>query len=88
VTIILAERQLVNAEHFGNEQQGVGQRQLLLLAAGKAPGPLLNVAAEMCERAVFMEKGAIRFEGPTRDLLERHDIARAVFLGAAGQSRD
>jgi ABC-type branched-subunit amino acid transport system ATPase component len=41
----------------------------------------LNVAAAMCERAVFMEKGAVRFEGPTAELLERDDIARAVFLG-------
>ena len=41
----------------------------------------LNVAAAMCERAVFMEKGAVRFEGSTSELLERDDIARAVFLG-------
>jgi ABC-type branched-subunit amino acid transport system ATPase component len=41
----------------------------------------LNIAAEMCERAVFLEKGEVRFEGPTRQLLERDDIARAVFLG-------
>jgi ABC-type branched-subunit amino acid transport system ATPase component len=42
-----------------------------------------NVAAAMCERAVFMEKGEVRFEGATTDLLERDDIARAVFLGGA-----
>ena len=41
----------------------------------------LNVAAAMCERAVFLEKGAVQFEGATADLLERDDIARAVFLG-------
>ena len=41
----------------------------------------LNVAAAMCERAVFMEKGEVRFEGATAELLERDDIARAVFLG-------
>jgi len=41
----------------------------------------LNIAAAMCERAVFMEKGQIRFEGPTAELLERDDVARAVFLG-------
>ena len=43
----------------------------------------LNVAAAMCERAVFLEKGEVRFEGATADLLERDDVARAVFLGAA-----
>ena len=41
----------------------------------------LNVAAELCARAVFMEKGEVRFEGRTAELLERDDIARAVFLG-------
>lgn len=46
----------------------------------------LNVAAALCERAVFMEKGAIWFEGAPRDLLERDDIARAVFL-STGQER-
>jgi ABC-type branched-subunit amino acid transport system ATPase component len=43
----------------------------------------LNIAAEMCERAIFMEKGEVQFEGPTRELLENDDIARAVFLGRA-----
>lgn len=42
----------------------------------------LNIAASLCDRAVFMEKGAVRFEGATAALLERDDIARAVFLGA------
>jgi ABC-type branched-subunit amino acid transport system ATPase component len=42
----------------------------------------LNIAAHLCDRAVFLEKGAVRFEGRTADLLERDDIARAVFLGA------
>ena len=41
----------------------------------------LNIAAAMCERAIFMEKGTTRFEGVTSELLERDDIARAVFLG-------
>jgi ABC-type branched-subunit amino acid transport system ATPase component len=43
----------------------------------------LNIAAELCDRAVFLEKGQVRFEGPTQDLLARDDIARAVFLGSA-----
>jgi ABC-type branched-subunit amino acid transport system ATPase component len=44
----------------------------------------LNIAAELCERAVFLEKGQVRFEGLTQDLLDRDDIARAVFLGSGG----
>lgn len=41
----------------------------------------LNIAAAICERAVFMERGRTRFEGLTSELCERDDIARAVFLG-------
>jgi ABC-type branched-subunit amino acid transport system ATPase component len=43
----------------------------------------LNIAASLCERAVFLEKGEVRFEGPTRELVDNDDIARAVFLGRA-----
>jgi ABC-type branched-subunit amino acid transport system ATPase component/sugar phosphate permease len=47
----------------------------------------VNVALRIAKRAVFMEKGEIRFEGPTAELLERTDILRAVFLkgAAAGE---
>ncbi len=41
----------------------------------------LNVAAAIADRAVFMEKGQVRFEGAISDLVERDDLARAVFLG-------
>lgn len=41
----------------------------------------LNIAAQLCERAIFLEKGQVRFEGRTTELLERDDIARAVFFG-------
>jgi branched-chain amino acid transport system ATP-binding protein len=45
----------------------------------------VNVALTLAKRAVFMEKGEIRFSGPTKDLLKRPDVLRAVFLeGAAG----
>ena len=44
----------------------------------------VNVALAMAERAVFMEKGEVRFEGPAQELLERDDLVRAVFLGAEG----
>jgi ABC-type branched-subunit amino acid transport system ATPase component len=42
----------------------------------------LNVAAAICSRALFLEKGEVRFEGPPTELAERGDLARAVFLGA------
>lgn len=44
----------------------------------------INVALSLADRAVFMEKGRIRFEGPAAALLERDDLARAVFLGNEG----
>ncbi|MBV9936286.1 MAG: ATP-binding cassette domain-containing protein, partial [Actinobacteria bacterium] len=40
----------------------------------------LNVAASIAPRAVFLERGTVRYDGPTADLLERPDLARAVFL--------
>ena len=44
----------------------------------------LNVALTIADRAIFLEKGQIRFEGAARDLLERDDLVRAVFFGAEG----
>jgi ABC-type branched-subunit amino acid transport system ATPase component/predicted MFS family arabinose efflux permease len=41
----------------------------------------LNVAAAIADRAVFLEKGRLRFEGAISDLIENDDLARAVFLG-------
>jgi branched-chain amino acid transport system ATP-binding protein len=43
----------------------------------------INVALNLAERAVFMEKGAVRFEGQTAELLERPDILRSVFIAGA-----
>ena len=40
----------------------------------------VNVAMSIAERAVFMEKGEVRFDGPTSELLARPDVLRAVFL--------
>jgi len=44
----------------------------------------LNVALAIADRAVFLEKGQVRFEGPATELAERDDLARAVFLGKEG----
>jgi ABC-type branched-subunit amino acid transport system ATPase component/predicted MFS family arabinose efflux permease len=44
----------------------------------------LNVALAVSDRAVFLEKGQVRFEGPSAELAERDDLARAVFLGTEG----
>ena len=47
----------------------------------------INVALTVAERAYFLEKGEVRFEGATAELLERDDIVRSVFLEGAGGSR-
>lgn len=48
----------------------------------------VNVALTVAETAYFMEKGEIRFHGPTSELLERKDILRSVFLeGAASREQ-
>jgi ABC-type branched-subunit amino acid transport system ATPase component/ABC-type branched-subunit amino acid transport system permease subunit len=41
----------------------------------------VDVALLLAERAVFMEKGQVRFTGPTAGLLDRPDLLRAVFIG-------
>ena len=41
----------------------------------------LNVAAAFAERAVFLERGEVRFTGDPAELIENGDLARAVFLG-------
>ncbi|MDD9372070.1 MAG: ATP-binding cassette domain-containing protein, partial [Acidimicrobiales bacterium] len=43
----------------------------------------VNVALTVADRAYFMEKGEVRFEGPTSELLERPDLLRSVFLRTA-----
>ena len=44
----------------------------------------LNIAAAISDRVIFIEKGRIRFDGPTNELAARDDLARAVFLGGEG----
>ncbi|HYZ93420.1 MAG TPA: ATP-binding cassette domain-containing protein [Actinomycetota bacterium] len=38
------------------------------------------------DRAYFLEKGEVRFEGPSANLLGRTDLLRSVFLAGAAQS--
>jgi ABC-type branched-subunit amino acid transport system ATPase component/ABC-type branched-subunit amino acid transport system permease subunit len=46
----------------------------------------VGVALEIAARAYFLEKGEVRYEGPTADLLERPDLVRSVFLGSGTRS--
>ncbi|HWG93491.1 MAG TPA: ATP-binding cassette domain-containing protein [Mycobacteriales bacterium] len=45
----------------------------------------VNVALTIATRAYFMEKGEVRFSGPTAELLERDDVLRSVFLHGASK---
>jgi branched-chain amino acid transport system ATP-binding protein len=40
----------------------------------------VDLALELADRAIFMEKGEVRFFGATKDLLARPDILRAVYV--------
>jgi ABC-type branched-subunit amino acid transport system ATPase component len=43
----------------------------------------VNRAMSLAERAFFIERGEVRFDGLTADLMDRPDLLRPVFLGAA-----
>ena len=42
-----------------------------------------NLALSVTDHAYFIEKGQMRFDGSSRELLERDDLLRSVFLAAA-----
>ena len=46
----------------------------------------VNVALSLVSHAYFMEKGEIRFDGAAKDLLQRRDLLRSVFLEGAGRT--
>jgi ABC-type branched-subunit amino acid transport system ATPase component/predicted MFS family arabinose efflux permease len=69
----------------------VVQRMLELVDQLKARGQTmiiveqsLNVALSISDRAIFLEKGEVKFEGTASDLVQRDDLARAVFFGTEG----
>ena len=43
----------------------------------------VDLALEIAERAYFMERGQIRFDGPAEDLRGRDDLLRSVFLSSS-----
>ena len=48
----------------------------------------INIALNLVHHAYFMEKGQIRFDGRSSDLLARDDLLRAVFLRGSDSVRD
>ena len=69
----LIVQQLVKIVHDIN-RQGVS----IILVEQSA-----NLALSITDHAYFIEKGQIRFDGSSRELLERDDLLRSVFLAAA-----
>ena len=48
----------------------------------------VDVAVAIAQSATFLEKGQVRFVGPTQNLLEHDELLRAVFIGGqAGQPK-
>lgn len=45
----------------------------------------VNIALSVAHHAYFMEKGQVRFDGRSEDLLARDDLLRAVFLEGASK---
>src|SRR2546430_17606066 len=43
----------------------------------------VNIALSLVQHAYFMEKGQIRFDGASSDLLQRPELLRSVFLQGA-----
>jgi branched-chain amino acid transport system permease protein len=43
----------------------------------------IDRAVALADRAVFLDEGRVRYTGPPAALLERPDLVRAIFLGAA-----
>lgn len=48
----------------------------------------VNVALSVAERAYFLERGRVQFEGPAADLAGRTDLLRSVFLGGGDAPND
>jgi len=47
----------------------------------------VNVATAISNRATFIERGRVRFSGPTPDLSRQPELLRSVFLHAADRAR-
>jgi branched-chain amino acid transport system ATP-binding protein len=48
----------------------------------------VNRAMTLADRCFFLERGSVRFDGPTAELLTRDDLLRPIFLAGAGAGLD
>ena len=47
-----------------------------------------ELALKVSDRAMFLEKGEVRFSGPAQEILDRGDLIRSVFLAGALEQAD
>jgi ABC-type branched-subunit amino acid transport system ATPase component/predicted MFS family arabinose efflux permease len=47
----------------------------------------VNIALSLVDHAYFMERGEVRFDGASADLLSRDDLLRAIFLTGVGSGQ-
>ncbi|HEX4532193.1 MAG TPA: ATP-binding cassette domain-containing protein [Acidimicrobiia bacterium] len=69
--------------------RGLQQRLRELRDAGTAIVVVeqsIDRAVELADRAYFLDRGTVRYAGPTAGLLDHPDLVRATFLGAAAAS--
>jgi ABC-type multidrug transport system ATPase subunit len=46
----------------------------------------MNLALDLCDRAIYMEKGRVVFEGTPEELLRKGDLIDTVFFGTGAKS--
>ena len=44
----------------------------------------VNVALAVADRAIYMERGQVKFSGPANELLDHEELLHAVFLSGTG----
>ena len=44
----------------------------------------VNIALALADKAIFMERGQVKYQGPAKELLNHDELLRSVFLSGAG----
>lgn len=70
-------------EQLATVIQGLKEEGLTMILVEQS----VNIASLLCERAYFLDKGRVRFEGAPQALLDRPDLVRSIFLGGAASVR-
>jgi ABC-type branched-subunit amino acid transport system ATPase component len=63
-----------------------GEQQMLAIAILLVEQHV-TMALSVTERAYILERGRVRYDGPSQDLADRDDLLRSVFLESAPADR-